>query len=98
MRTVQLSFLLIFFVHNSFSQITSTFDVNNDGWTTINANGDPTPTYSSTGGNPGGNIQAFDLPVGASVPIPYFVAPAKFLGNRSFSYGKNLRFDIHQRF
>jgi len=72
------------------AQITSTFDTDADGWTALNATaGDP--VYISAGGNPGGFLQARDGVGGVQSKM---VAPAKFLGNRSFSYGEFLRFDL----
>jgi gliding motility-associated-like protein len=83
------AFLFVFTLSVS-AQITSTFDTDADGWTTINATaGDP--VYITTGGNPGGFLQAADGVGGVQTTM---VAPAKFLGNRIFSYGQFLRFDL----
>jgi len=72
------------------AQITSTFDTDTDGWTALNANvGEP--IFVNTGGNPGGFIRASDAVGGVQTTM---VAPAKFLGNRIFSYGQFLRFDL----
>ena len=96
-RSFERLVLLFFFFasHENFAQ-QSTFDANDEGWTTVNAAGSPTPLYSSTGGNPGGKIRAVDPFASASVVYAYFIAPSKFLGNRCASYGRNLRFDIQQ--
>jgi gliding motility-associated-like protein len=72
------------------AQITSTFDTDADGWTALNANGGE-PIYVSTGGNPDGYIRASD---GVGGVPTLMVAPSKFLGNRIFSYGQLLHFDL----
>jgi gliding motility-associated-like protein len=81
-----------------YSQITSTFNVNAQGWTAPNANGGI--VYSATGGNPGGLVSGrpFFFVLGATtIYIPFnFVAPAAYLGNRSTYYGGTLRYDIQQ--
>ncbi|MCG3208918.1 MAG: hypothetical protein FOGNACKC_02531 [Anaerolineae bacterium] len=70
----------------------STFDTNNDGWaTTVDAVGNPIPSYSGTGGNPGGYIYAVD---GLITTGWYFVAPAKFRGNQAAAYLGSLEFDL----
>ena len=70
----------------------STFDSNAEGWTVI---GDvsATPAYHPTGGNPGGYISSTDEAAGDTW---YWVAPAKFLGNKSAAYGGVLRYDLRQ--
>lgn len=73
------------------AQITSMFDADAEGWTAIDNQTGPTPTYFDTGGNPGGFIQAED---GVGGTATYFVAPEKFLGNRSVYYGGVLQFDL----
>ena len=68
----------------------STFDVDNEGWS---ANGDPVsniPDWDGQGGNPGGHIKVTDSSIGGTW---YFVAPAKFHGNKCDAYGKYLRYD-----
>jgi gliding motility-associated-like protein len=72
-------------------QIISTFDTDRDGWTALDNQSGPTPTYKPTGGNSGGYIEMID---GVAGTATYFVAPAKFLGNRSTSYGATLKFDL----
>lgn len=73
------------------AQITSTFDTDDEGWTAIDHDSGPIPTYVSENGNPGGFIQVED---GVGGTATYFVAPAKFPGNRSAYYGGTLQFDL----
>jgi gliding motility-associated-like protein len=73
------------------AQIISTFDIDRDGWTAIDSQTGANPTFQSTGGNPGGFIQVVD---GVAGTATYYNAPAKFLGDRSTSYGAFLRFDL----
>jgi gliding motility-associated-like protein len=72
-------------------QIISTFNSDADGWTTIDNLTGSNPTYQSSGGNPGGYIEVVD---GVQGTATYFNAPAKFLGNRSSSYGATFQFDL----
>jgi len=76
------------------AQITSTFDIDADGWTlSDNNNSDPqTVNYFSTGGNPGGYVSATKTSSGQ----PYFwTSPGQFNGNVAyFSYGQDLTFDL----
>lgn len=71
----------------------STFDNGTDGWVIDDfISGTSviyTPTYFSTGGNPGGYIQDTDRTTGGWV----FKAPAKFLGDMSAAYNGILSFD-----
>lgn len=69
----------------------STFDSNNEGWTASGDVASPTPTWLSTGGNPGGCISVADLSQGS---LWYYVAPSKFLGDIQDAYGSNLSFDV----
>ena len=82
-----------------YSQITSTFNANAQGWTTPN-DADGTIGYSTTGGNPGGMVfgSPYVLILGATtLYIPYnFVAPGAYLGNRSAYYNGTLRYDVQQ--
>ena len=72
----------------------STFDTDAEGWTTdADARCRPTPCYAATGGNPGGYIYSDDTLQGIKF---YYNAPAKFLGNVSNAYHKNLTFDMQQ--
>ncbi|HTJ52175.1 MAG TPA: FG-GAP-like repeat-containing protein [Cyclobacteriaceae bacterium] len=94
--------LLCLFCLCAEAQITSDFNSNADGWTTIVVSAGQTyaPTYNSTGGNPGGFIS---VELSSALPTPYyfyadryFDAPAKFLGNHNLSYNQNLTFDLQQ--
>ncbi len=70
---------------------TSGFDNNDEGWLVVSTLGYVgSPTYSSSGGNPGGCIYASDPDQGAWG----FAAPAKFLGDVSDAYGTVFSFDI----
>ena len=71
----------------------STFDSNNEGWTTFGDATSSSPTFFSTGGNPGGRVCATDASSGATW---YFQVPAKFLGNVSSAYNGTLTFDLTQ--
>ncbi len=72
--------------------VLSTFDVDADGWTlTDGAATSPTAVYTTTGGNPDGHIYGVDS--GAS-GVFYFVAPTKFMGDKSVVYGGMLNFDL----
>ena len=75
--------------------IVSTFDKDDDGWTVAGdaQGGRKTPNYHKDGGNPGGHLSAKD---DANNDVWYWVAPKKFLGDRSASYGKTLSFDLTQ--
>lgn len=83
----------------SYSQITSTFNANAQGWTTPN-DADGTIGYTAAGGNPGGMVfgNPFVIVLGAgSLYIPFnFVAPVAYLGNRSTYFNGTLRYDIQQ--
>jgi hypothetical protein len=73
---------------------TSDFSVNDEGW---RLSGDVTsaiPSYSSTGGNPGGFIRGFDSVVGG---VWYWDAPKSFLGNVTQAYDSSLSFDLRMR-
>jgi len=72
--------------------ITSTFDVDSDGWSAIGDFAAPV-TWVAAGGNPGGHIE---IPDAVSGGVTYFVAPAKFLGNQSAALGTALTFDLQQ--
>ncbi|MBN8651006.1 MAG: hypothetical protein J0L67_06250 [Cytophagales bacterium] len=81
-----------------YSQISSTFNANAQGWTAPIAN--PAIQYSATGGNPGGYVSGnpyfFVLGAG-TIYIPfYFVAPAAYRGNFSTYYNGTLRYDVQQ--
>jgi hypothetical protein len=92
-RGTSLSLFLFFFSIVSYGQITSDFSANDDGWLYFDpgTGGNASPSYSSTGGNPTGNISFTTSSGFASF---YWVAPSKFQGNRSLSYNQNLTFDL----
>lgn len=69
----------------------STFDNDGDGWTALDSNTGSTPAYQSTGGNSGGFIQVFDGVLGTAT---FYVAPSKFLGDKSAYFGGTLQFDL----
>lgn len=71
----------------------STFDVDADGWSAMGDFVGAPVTWLAGGGNPGGNIAIEDAVLGG---ITYFVAPAKFLGDQSASFGQTLSFDLKQ--
>lgn len=91
-----LTFLIMnmFLALFSHAQITSTFDINDEGWTLSdnNLNDPQTVNYFPAGGNPGGYVSATKT----STSQPYFwTSPAKFGGNVSyFSYGQDLTFNL----
>jgi len=66
----------------------STFDTDDDGWKVMG--GAAGPAYQSSGGNPGGFISANDVSGGDW----YWVAPEKFLKDKSAAYGGILTFDL----
>ena len=76
----------------------STFDTNSEGWSVADWNNPDLSTivqtfsvgWISSGGNPGGYINASDL----SDNWFWFSAPAKFLGNKSAAFGTSLQFDL----
>jgi Laminin B (Domain IV) len=75
------------------SYANSVFEVYDEDWV-IGDNGSETrPSLHAQGGNPGGYICGIDQD---NADIWYFVAPPKFLGNASGTYGKRLTFDLKQ--
>ena len=72
----------------------SDFSADNDGWVLAGDATTSTPTFVASGGNPGGFIRGFDQTVGGTW---YWQAPAKFLGDRSASFGQPLTFDLRMR-
>ncbi len=84
-------FLLGLSAQDARATVSSTFDTDADGWTLV---GDGTGlTWQSSNGNPGGFISASDLDLGV---LWYFVAPAKFHGDHSDTFGLGLCFDLKQ--
>lgn len=70
----------------------SQFDANDEGWT---SNGDADPVQiRAAGGNPGGHICATES--NETGERWYFVAPQKFLGEKSAAYGLRLTWDMKQ--
>ncbi len=79
----------------------SAFNLNAEGWTIVSFSdlsadnytilGTYTPTYSATGGNPGGYISEAD-PDGGDFT---FSAPAAFLGNQLGAVGTSFSYDLN---
>jgi hypothetical protein len=103
---IALSLLLFIAAPARAGLITSTFDTDADGWTSVtlkypNPGAPPpilgtfTPNWFPTGGTPGGFIYLND-PDGSNATgdTQYWKAPTKFLGNLSAFYGGNLSFDL----
>lgn len=83
--------------------IVSDFTINDDGWRDVRVYAAETftnfdnyytapfaPPYSATAGNPGGTISVQDIAGEASAE---FMAPAKFLGDKSAYYGGTFSWD-----
>lgn len=81
--------------------VISTFETDGEGWqvvdlptggpyTIANIQNTYSPTYSASGGNPGGFIASSD----PSSQSFFFDAPSKFLGNQIDAYGLTLSYDI----
>ncbi len=80
--------------------VTSTFDTSDEGWFigpsadflgAISDSGEA--TYEPSGGNPGGYISHENIVSGLDSDW-FFIAPAKFDGDWSSTYGKKLTFDL----
>lgn len=88
-------FISFYFLYIQLSgqTITSDFSTSNEGWQAIDSplGGFAGATYRATGGNPNGYISARDILPASTM---YFVAPAKFLGNKSWAYNNTLSFDL----
>lgn len=81
--------LIVGFSGSAFAMmITSTFDVNDDGWTAQVGEGEI--TYQATGGNPGGFLSIQDVGPASYVVYP----PSKFKGDLSQFDGGLLSYDI----
>jgi len=76
------------------SVISSSFDTDDDGWLATGDSTSVTPTYLSSGGNPGGTIEVDDNVVGG---VWYYQAPDKFLNDKSLAYNQTLSFDLWQK-
>ncbi|MEM7473456.1 MAG: laminin B domain-containing protein [Planctomycetota bacterium] len=74
--------------------IVSDFEGGTEGWQLSGDSSTATPDHIASDGNPGAFIRGFDTAVGG---VWYFAAPAKFLGNRSTSYGGTLQYSLRQR-
>lgn len=86
----------VFLVTNTLkAQVISDFEIDDEGWAVF-GNLTTVPTYNTNGGNPGNYLSMVDANFGASPPWWYWEAPAKFLGNISSVYTKNLKFDLRQ--
>lgn len=72
----------------------SDFSTNDEGWRLVGDSTTATPTYLSTGGNPGGFVRGFDQVVGG---VWFWQAPTKFLGDDSAAYGHTLTYDLRMR-
>jgi hypothetical protein len=100
MQKILLPLGLILIFYTSQAQITSTFNVDADGWIATYTDGTAaTFEYLATGGNPSGHLSAAPPTAGGSVNLSmnwYWVAPAKFLGKHDFEYGQHLKFDLKQ--
>jgi|GEM_PF-1685695 len=71
----------------------SRFDSGKEGW---KATGDATtqePSFHPLGGNPGGYIKIQDA---VTDGVWYWLAPRKYLGDKSHFFGRYLRFDLKQ--
>jgi hypothetical protein len=81
----------------SAASVSSTFDTDAEGWGVGNIRSNLStapdqsnpPTYTATGGNPGGYISTTD-----TQDIVAFLAPSKFLGDDSAFLGGELTFDL----
>ncbi|TDK41159.1 laminin B domain-containing protein [Antarcticimicrobium luteum] len=72
-------------------KVDSAFDTGIDGWSFV---ADVKAfDWVDTGGNPGGYVEAVDYATGA---VWYFVAPVKYLGDKSAYSGGVLEFDLKQ--
>jgi hypothetical protein len=71
----------------------SGFESDADGWTVAGdaAADSANPDWNGTGGNPDGLITATDDVTGGTW---YYVAPSRYLGDASVSYGKLLKYDL----
>jgi hypothetical protein len=97
MRLILLFLLWLSVSTASIGQVTSTFDIDADGWRLINDSDDDTIalTHHATAGNPGGYISG-NVPQD-NYPNFFWFAPEKFLGNLTYkSYGLVLSFSLQQ--
>ena len=99
MRSIIIIFLILAAL-SAHSQITSTFDIDDDGWTATHIGGTAaSSTYQGSGGNPGGYLSVAPPTSGGTNNTSftwYWNAPAKFFGDYDFSYGSNFKVDLQQ--
>jgi hypothetical protein len=79
------------------ANLQSDFDLGDEGWTVVQNDADPDatspPTWSGSGGNPGGYVSAQDL--ANDEPYLWFlVAPGSWSGDLRSNYGGTLRYDV----
>ena len=82
--------LILFLISFSVGAQQSSFDTDNEDW---GADGDPLGTvagWAPSGGAPGGHIRVTDAATGGTW---YFVAPAKFRGNKCGAYDRMFSYD-----
>ena len=72
----------------------STFDSSADGWVVVQNSMAAPPTYSGSGGNPGGFISAADAQADASGANLFYFANSGYGGNRAAHYGGTISFDM----
>ncbi len=70
----------------------SSFDANDEGWS-VNGDAAGKIELRSVGGNPGGHVCGKD---GVNADLWYFVAPSRFLGDKSNVYEQRLTWDLKQ--
>lgn len=74
--------------------VVSDFSSGDEAWLVTGDVTSAVPEYIGAGGNPGGFLRATDQAVGG---VWTWDAPAKFLGDRSVSYGYSLTYDLRMR-
>ncbi len=92
MKNILIALFLLFQAANA-QEISSTFDIDSEDWLVVGDATSTIPLFVNEGGNDGGYISADDTGTGG---VWYWLAPEKFLGNQSSSFGKNLTFDLKQ--
>ncbi|MBX2901017.1 MAG: VCBS repeat-containing protein [Cyclobacteriaceae bacterium] len=91
-----LSSVLFLFAQGLCAQITSTFDIDADGWTFTSVATSIPVTHQPTGGNPGAFV-AVTFSSNQSATVQNWIAPSKFQGNQLLrSLGMQLKFDLQQ--
>jgi Ca2+-binding RTX toxin-like protein len=91
---VAAAFCLIVPASAGAATLQSTFDANNDGWTVVQNAASTPATFTATGGNPGGHIQATDSqPDDQGLPW-YFRSPPAWTGNHLANYGGTFAVDM----